>query len=162
MIGVPFAFVPEPLVQQLDQGGPDLVQNQLQSLKHLLLFSSSICLVTNNQRIKCIFVPTRCSPVKPSSRGSGLPVPRDTQVPVLQDRVEVRHTDVEALQEGGALLQQPLAAVDHLTGAHTGLFGQAPQGQRLEARLDHSVLLHLQPEHRNGSETTLRRTRTRT
>ncbi|KAF3840214.1 hypothetical protein F7725_018931 [Dissostichus mawsoni] len=43
-------------------------------------------------------------PVQHMDRVSALPVPGDTKVPVLHDRVELRDTDVETLHEGRALL----------------------------------------------------------
>lgn len=54
---------------------------------------------------------------------------------------------MESLHERRALLHQPPTALDHLTGAHTGLLGQTPQGQTLETLLHHGLLLCLQPGH---------------
>lgn len=83
---------------------------------------------------------------------SALPVPGDTQVSVLHDRVEVRNTDLEALHVGGALLQQSLTASDHLCRADAGLLRQAPQRQSLQTQLHHSLLLHLQSAHKQESD----------
>lgn len=76
---------------------------------------------------------------------SALPVPGDTQVTVLQDRVEVGDADVETLHERWALLQQPFTARDHLTGADAGILAQTLQGQTVDTLLQQSLLLLLQP-----------------
>ena len=76
---------------------------------------------------------------------SALPVPGDAQVPVLHDRVEVGDLHPEALHEGEAFLQQPPAAGDHLVVSDTGLLGQIPQGQSLQAVEQYLLLLLLQP-----------------
>ena len=74
---------------------------------------------------------------------SALPVPGDTQVSVLHDRVEVRDADHHPLRQGQPLLQEPSAAGEHLAGAHAGVLGEAPQGQALETLFNGSVLLPL-------------------
>lgn len=82
--------------------------------------------------------------MSPGPVPSALPVPGDAQVPVLHDRVEVGDLHPEALHEWGAFLQQPPAAGDHLVVSDTGLLGQIPQGQTLQAVEQYLLLLRLQ------------------